>query len=352
MKRKIKFFVIIVLFFSILIVTDKKAGAFTVSKSEAVMEVSSGRILSETDADVELPMASTTKIVTAITVIDNFDVENEVVVPEQSVGTEGSSIYLKKGEKYKVKDLLYGLMLRSGNDAAETLAVTLCGSIGDFVKLMNETAKKTGATHSNFTNPHGLPGNNHYTTARDLATISCYAMKNPLFKKIVSTKKHVATELTSGEKRVWINKNKMLFNFEGADGVKTGYTVKAGRCLVSSAMRDGMEVVGVVLNSPQMFERSSELLENAFNDFRMIKVVDPDRFEKVIFDKNKTVAYNLSKLSEFYYPVGKNEKLTCVADFDSFAGKNLGPDEKVGEIKIYCSKQLIFSQNIYTLNKV
>lgn len=99
----------------------------------------------------------------------------------------------------------------------------------------------------------------------------------------------------------------MLFNFEGADGVKTGYTVKAGRCLVSSAMRDGMEVVGVVLNSPQMFERSSELLENAFNDFRMIKVVDPDRFEKVIFDQNKTVAYNLSKLSEFYYPVGKTK---------------------------------------------
>ena len=212
MKIKIKFFVIIVLFFSILIVADKKAGAFTVSKSEAVMEVSSGRILSETNADVELPMASTTKIVTAITVIDNFDVEKEVIVPEQSVGTEGSSIYLRKGEKYKVKDLLYGLMLRSGNDAAETLAVTLCGSIGDFVKLMNETAKKTGATHSNFTNPHGLPGNNHYTTARDLATISCYAMKNPIFKKIVSTKKHVATELTSSEKRVWINKNNSLYS--------------------------------------------------------------------------------------------------------------------------------------------
>ena len=350
--RKIKFFIIIALLFSVLIFSGEKAEAYTVSKAETLMEASSGRVLFESDADIKLPMASTTKIITAITVIDNFDVEKEVVVPKQSVGTEGSSIYLREGEKYKVKDLLYGLMLRSGNDAAETLAVSLCGSIENFVKLMNETAVKTGAMNSHFTNPHGLPDNEHYTTARDLAKISCYAMKNPLFKKIVSTKKHVATELTSGEKRVWTNKNKMLFRFEGADGVKTGYTVKAGRCLVSSAMCEGMEVVCVVLNSPQMFERSSELLEKAFSEFRLIKVVDPDRFDKVIFDKNKTVAYNLSKPSEFYYPVGKNEKISCVADFDSFDEENLNPDEKVGEIKIYCSKQLIFSQNIYTLNKV
>lgn len=352
MKRKIKIFTIIALLFSVLIFSGGKAEAYTISKAETVMEVSSGRILFESDADEKLPMASTTKIVTAITVIDNFDVEKEVLVPEQCVGAEGSSIYLKEGEKYKIKDLLYGLMLRSGNDAAETLAVTLCGSIENFVKLMNETAIKTGATNSHFTNPHGLPDNEHYTTARDLATISCYAMKNSLFKKIVSAKKHVATELTSGEKRVWINKNKMLFNFEGADGVKTGYTVKAGRCLVSSAIRDGMEVVCVVLNSPQMFERSSELLENAFSEYRLIKVIDPDRFDNVIFDKNKTVAYNLSKPSEFYYPVGENEKLICAADLDSFAEEELRPNEKVGEIKIYCSKQLIFSQNIYTLNKV
>ncbi|MDD7165090.1 MAG: D-alanyl-D-alanine carboxypeptidase [Clostridia bacterium] len=352
MMRRIKFLVIIALLFSVLIFSGEKAEAFTVSKAEAVMEVSSGRMLSENDADAKLPMASTTKIVTAITVIDNFDVEKEVVVPEQSVGTEGSSIYLRTGEKYKVKDLLYGLMLRSGNDAAETLALTLCGSISNFVKLMNETAVKTGATHSNFINPHGLPDNKHYTTARDLAVISCYAMKNPLFKEIVSAKKHVATELTTGEKKLWINKNKMLFNFDGADGVKTGYTVKAGRCLVSSAARDGMEVVCVVLNSPQMFERSAELLENAFSEFRLIKVIDPDRFDKVIFDKSKTVAYNISKPEEFYYPVGRTEKITCAADFDSFADEDVRPNEKVGEIKIYCSKQLIFSQNIYTLNKV
>ena len=142
----------------------------------------------------------------------------------------------------------------------------------------------------------------------------------------------------------------MLFNFEGANGIKTGYTVKAGRCLVSSAMRNGMELVAVVLDSPQMFERSSELLENAYSEYNLVKIIDPDRFDKVIFEKNKKTVYELSKPEKFFYPVGNNEKIICDVDFDSFADKSFEINEKVGEIKIYCSKQLIFSQNIYTLS--
>ncbi len=353
MKRRIKITVIVAAFLAILFSPAEKAGAFTVSKAEAVIEVASGRILYENNSLEKLPMASTTKIVTAITVIDNFDVEKTVVVPKDCEGKEGSSIYLKAGEKYKVIDLLYGLMLRSGNDAAETLSETLCGSVENFVKLMNETAKKTGAENSNFVNPHGLPCDNHYTTAKDLALITRYAMKNPLFKKIVSSKKHIAEELVSGEKRVWINKNKMLFNFDGADGVKTGYTVKAGRCLVSSALRDGMEVICVVLNSPQMFERSAELLENAFAEYKTVKVIDPERFDKVIFNADKSKSYELTKPEAFVYPVAVGEKITCVTDFDSFGVKNdYRSGEKVGSIKIYCSKQLIFSQNVYTLKRI
>lgn len=352
MKRKIKILLSIAVFVFLAVSPVFNAKAYSLSKAEAVMEVLSGRILSERNADEKLPMASTTKIVTAITVIDNFDTERVIVVPKQCVGTEGSSIYLKEGEKYKIIDLLYGLMLRSGNDAAETLAVVLSGSIKEFAALMNKTAEKAGATNSSFINPHGLSEENHYTTARDLAAITCYAMKNATFKKIVSAKKHVAKELVSGEKRVWINKNKMLFNFEGADGVKTGYTVKAGRCLVSSANRNGMEVVSVVLDSPQMFERSSELLETAFADYDLIKVFDSERFDYDIFDKEKTHSYKLSKPDSFYYPVKKTDKILCETNFTSCSDKNLEPNEKVGEIKIYCSKQLIFSQNIYTLNNV
>ena len=142
----------------------------------------------------------------------------------------------------------------------------------------------------------------------------------------------------------------MLFKFEGANGIKTGYTVKAGRCLVSSAIRNGMELVAVVLDSPQMFERSSELLENAYSEFNLVKIIDPERFDNIIFDKNKKNAYKLSKPEKFIYPVGKNEKIVCDVNFDSFAEESVGINEKVGEIKIYCSKQLIFSQNIYTLS--
>ena len=229
------------------------AHAYALSKGEVVMEVMSGRVLHEKNPDEKLPMASTTKIVTAITVIENCDINNEIIVPESCTGVEGSSVYLKAGERYKIIDLLYGLMLRSGNDAAETLAVGVGGSREGFVKLMNETAKKAGAFDSAFKNPHGLPDKGHYTTASDLAKISCYAMKNDIFRKIVSEKTYTATELTCGEKKIWKNKNKMLFNFEGANGIKTGYTVKAGRCLVSSAIRNGMELVAVVLDSPQMF---------------------------------------------------------------------------------------------------
>ena len=177
-------------------------------------------------------------------------------------------------------------------------------------------------------------------------------MKNETFRKIVSAKKHVAKEVVSGENKVWVNKNKMLFNFDGADGVKTGYTVKAGRCLVSSARRDGMEIVSVVLNSPQMFGRSAELLENAFSEYDLLKVIDSERFDYNIFDEQRSIAYKLSKPETFYYPVGKNEKIRCETDFTSFPDKSPEPNEKVGEIKIYCSKQLIFSQNIYTLSNV
>lgn len=326
------------------------AHAYALSKGEVVMEVMSGRVLHEKNPNEKLPMASTTKIVTAITVIENCDINDEIIVPESCTGVEGSSVYLKAGERYKIIDLLYGLMLRSGNDAAETLAVVVGGSMEGFVKMMNETAKKAGAFNSAFKNPHGLPDKGHYTTASDLAKISCYAMKNDIFRKIVSEKTYTATELTCGEKRMWKNKNKMLFNFEGANGIKTGYTVKAGRCLVSSAIRNGMELVAVVLDSPQMFERSSELLENAYSEFNLVKIIDPERFDNIIFDKTKKNVYELSKPEKFIYPVGKNEKIVCDVNFDSFAEESVGINEKVGEIKIYCSKQLIFSQNIYTLS--
>ncbi|MBQ9782397.1 MAG: D-alanyl-D-alanine carboxypeptidase [Clostridia bacterium] len=312
-----------------------------------VMEKISERVLYSENADLKLPMASTTKIVTAITVIDNFNIENIVEVPSDFKGVEGSSIYLRPNEKYSVKDLLYGLMLRSGNDSAEILASSFCSRV-EFIKLMNETAKKCKASNTNFTNPHGLHDENHYTTAEDLAKITCYALKNETFKSIVSAKKHVATELSSGEKRYWQNKNKMLFNFDGATGVKTGYTVKAGRCLVSSAQRNGMEIICVVLNVYDMFERSKFLLSNAFEEFKLVKLFSKDKFNYKIPDENLNY-YDLYAEKDFYYPLSKNDKIHIELNLPKCIKKPSSSQEKIGEIKIYTQKQLIFCQNIYTL---
>ena len=233
------------------------AESYAQGRAECVLDMETGRILHEKDADLQLPMASTTKILTAITVLESCtDLNEEVAIPSEAVGIEGSSVYLQCGEKYTVQDLLYGLMLRSGNDCATALALRFGGTIGNFSVKMNLLAQKAGALNSHFENPHGLPCENHYTTARDLSYIARYALKNEAFLKIVSTKYY--------ETRAWKNKNKILVHYEGALGVKTGYTKQAGRCLVSAAKRDGRILVCTVLNCAQMYERSIELLDKAF----------------------------------------------------------------------------------------
>lgn len=325
------------------------AANFTLSESETVMEVESGRVLFRRNENEKLPMASTTKIVTAITVIENCDLNSVVEIGEDASGIEGSSVYLKKGEKFSVKDLLYGLLLRSGNDCAEALA-TYCGGNGQtFLEMMHSVAKKCGAFNTRFSNPHGLPCDNHYTTAYDLCKIACYCLKNKEFSEIVSTKKYVASELNSGEKRVWLNKNKLLNSFEGADGVKTGYTKSAGKCFVGSATRKGARIVCVVLNSPQMFDRAKELLENAFGEYDLVKIVDKTKFDYLLLSKDKTKSYRLSIRESFIYPLCKNDKLKATVEIPPYAEKDAKSGDKVGKIEIYLSNELIFSENIYIL---
>ena len=228
------------------------AEAYSVSRGEAVVEVTSGRLLFAENEDTELPPASTTKILTALIIVEDCDLDTVIEVPKEAAGTEGSSVYLEAGEKLTVRDLLYGLMLRSGNDCAVTLALYHSGSISAFAEHMNERAAELGVKHSHFANPHGLPAEGHYTTAHDLALIAAAAVRNETFSEIVGTEKYTAPDGGCGYARVWQNKNKMLYSYEGADGVKTGYTKEAGRCLVTSATRGGMRLVSAVLNSPSM----------------------------------------------------------------------------------------------------
>ena len=348
-----KLSIILLLFMICIIISRHHTFAdaeYSQSSAEAVMEVSSGRLLYSHNEKEQLPMASTTKIVTAITVIENCDVNSVVQVTTKTVNVEGSSVYLKEGDKFTVKDLLYGLMLRSGNDCAETLAAYCCGNIADFCKLMNDTAKKCGANDSNFENPHGLPRENHYTTAEDLCKITRHALQNDLFSAIVSTKTYVATEIGSGEKRIWKNKNKLLNFFDGANGVKTGYTKQAGKCFVGSATINGMKVISVVLNSPQMFERSEELLKKAFSEYKFIRLFDETRFDYVAFTPDRKFAYDLYVKRGFSYPISEKDDINVELNLPEILPLNFKIGESVGEIRIYCSKQLIFSENIYTLN--
>ncbi len=283
-----------------------------------------------------MPMASTTKIATAATVLRLCDDLQEIVtIPEEAAGIEGSSVYLKAGGCYTVEDLLYGLMLRSGNDCATALALHFGGSLSNFASAMNVTAQMAGALHTRFSNPHGLPAENHYTTARDLCYITRFAMADPNFQTIVSTRYY--------KPRNWKNKNKMLYLYEGGIGVKTGYTKEAGRCLVSAAKRNDMTLICTVLNCSQTYERSSALLNDAFNTYQMQRLIKAGTLLPVQKGKEKIIG---CIRDEFYYPLSDGEKEQLEVKTQFISSKN---KEIIGQFAIYLSKRLLFSGNLYKL---
>lgn len=224
-------------------------------------------------ANTRLPMASTTKIMTAIVAIENCDINKKVKVSDEAIGVEGSSIYLQKGEILKMEDLIYALMLESANDAAVAIAVEVAGSVEKFADMMNKKAEELGLKDTHFMNPHGLDHEEHYTTAFELAKIASYGLKNEQFKKIVSTKKYI-TQNSEGNYRAFFNHNRMLRVYNGAIGVKTGYTKRTGRCLVSAAERDGLMLVAVTLNDPNDWRDHRNMLDFGFDNYKRIKVID------------------------------------------------------------------------------
>lgn len=281
----------------------------TTAQACCVMERSSERVLFEKNAHQALPMASTTKIVTALTVLNNCaNLERVVEVPRQACGVEGSSIYLREGEHLTVRELLLGLMLRSGNDCAVALALEIGGSVENFAALMNQTAASLGCTESNFVTPHGLHDENHYTTAADLAKITCAALNNEDFRQIVGTQRAKISNEGMDYQRVLINKNKLLASFDGADGVKTGYTKKAGRCFVGSATRNGMGVVVVVLNCGPMFEETAQMLNTAFATYTLQNVIPKHKLCGAEYIKGKPTYYFCEEA--YYYPLKSSEKAT------------------------------------------
>lgn len=230
-------------------VSAAPAAALGTSAASAVLiEAESGHILYEKDAHTPRPMASTTKIMTALVVIEAGRLDEVTKVSPSAAATEGSSIYLKPGERISVRNLLYGLMLESGNDAAAALAEHVGGSIEGFASLMNRRAALMGLKSTRFCNPSGLPDQNHYTTAYELALIGRQGLRNPVFAEIVSTKSYKAPMEDGSGVRYFTNGNKLLRLYPHATGMKTGFTKQAGRCLISSAERDGVTLIAVTLN--------------------------------------------------------------------------------------------------------
>ncbi len=255
--KRILFCVLIILVFS------RSAFAVSVSaKSAILMEASSGKVVYEKDADTRRGMASTTKIMTALIVLERVSLDDLVTVKRSCTGIEGSSMYLQPGEEITVHDLLYGLLLQSGNDCAAALADYVAGSESAFVDLMNQKSRELGLSGTHFANPSGLPHEEHYSTARDLARLTIYAMQNEDFRKIVSTRTYRT------DTRVLTNHNRLLSMYDGVDGGKTGYTKSAGRCLVSSALRDGTRLVCVTLSAPNDWKDHSALFDFGFSSVK------------------------------------------------------------------------------------
>ncbi|MBQ3490340.1 MAG: D-alanyl-D-alanine carboxypeptidase [Clostridia bacterium] len=235
------------------------------AKSAVVIDAESGKILYEKDAHTRRGMASTTKIMTALVALENSSLDRIVTVDPRACGVEGSSVYLFKNEKITMESLLYALMLQSANDAAEAIAYAVSGSMEAFVALMNQKADEMGLTATHFDNPHGLDGETHYTTAYELALISAKALENDIFAEIVSTVKK-SIPLHNGEAtRLLINHNRLLLEYDDIIGVKTGYTKKCGRTLVSAAQKDGNRLICVTLDDGNDWADHRALLDFGFS---------------------------------------------------------------------------------------
>lgn len=242
------------------------------ARSAVIIDSASGRVLYEHNKDEKRGMASTTKIMTALCALEYGDMSKMVTVSPTAAGIEGSSMYLVKGEKISMPDLIYGLMLVSGNDAATAIAENVAGSVENFAELMNKKAAEIGCYNTHFTNPHGLSHENHYTSAHDLAKITAYAMQNPTFCEIIATKTKHLTANEGGIARTLTNHNKFLSMYEGCIGVKTGFTKATGRCLVTAVKRNNMDLICVTLNAPNDWSDHKELFDTVISGYLPYKI--------------------------------------------------------------------------------
>ena len=324
-------FIICSFLFSIFTVfINSESGPSLSARSAALYEPETKSFVYKKNFDLRLPMASTTKIMTALIALESLDPNKIVAVDDRAVGVDGSSIYLEIGEQMSAEDLIYALMLASANDAAEALAFEIAGDIDSFCTLMNDKAYELGARDTNFKNPHGLDASGHYTTAHDLSLISAAALSNPDFRKICSTyKKTVESNI---KERTVVNHNKLLKRYDGCIGVKTGYTQLSGRSLVGAAEKDGLTLISVTIDAPDDWSDHQTLLDYGFDTLKCISLIQSGDYSvqiPVINGTSPTVrATNAGKASvicEKNTPAPKEEiKITRYAIAPIKKGDKLG----------------------------
>ena len=271
------------------------AAPSTSAQAYAVVDGETGRVLFSKNAEEKLPMASTTKVMTCLVALERCSLDEIVTVDPAAAGLEGTSMYLSAGETLTVSDLLYGLMMSSGNDAAAALAYHIAGGIEQFAALMNQKAQEIGAESTHFVNPHGLPAEGHYITASDLAKIAAYALKNQDFARIVSTKSMDLPADDDSPARYLRTRNKMLTMYDGGIGVKTGYTKAAGR------------YVGVVLADPNMWEDSFALMDEAFADYKLTCVQESGETARAVVEGGLAESVGLEISEDMLLPLSEQE---------------------------------------------
>lgn len=301
-----------------------KAGAIS-AECAILIDAQTGRVLYEKQAEEKSLIASATKIMTALVICEQTNVLDRVKIPKEAVGIEGSSMYLKEGEVLTVQELLYGLMLQSGNDAAVALAIYCGGTVEGFTELMNDKAHRLGMTQSHFANPNGLDSPGNYSTARDMAILTAYAMQNPIFAQTVSTK-----TITIGE-RCLRNHNKLLWQLEGANGVKTGYTKAAGRILISSVTRMGRQLIAVTFNAPDDWQDHKTLIEDGFSRFTVQKLIRQGQtLGQLELAGGQETSVDLIAAEDFSYSLAQGERVTISLPEAGFAYAPVAEGQEAG----------------------
>ncbi len=324
------------------------------AQSAILLEADTDEVIYEKNANVRLPMASTTKIMTAIVAMELADPAMMVEISSQAVGIEGSSIYLYAGERLSLEHLLYALLLESANDAATAIAIALCGSVEAFAEQMNQKAAMLGLSNTHFTNPHGLDHQNHYTTARDLAVLADYCMENELFRTIVATRRMTIPLHDEEGARLLLNHNRLLRSYEGTIGLKTGFTKRSGRCLVSAAQRNGVTLIAVTLNAPDDWDDHRGMFDYGFSCYTSLSLLASETYRReipVIGTFSSTIsACNLRDV-QVVLP-SEHGEITQTCHLPRWTAGNIKQGQVLGYLIWYCDGEVIATEPLVAMTSI